>query len=57
MNVNFAVQVLSSMVAIVLRNYYGKETHDTATICQYMENFFWLFKTEAISLVIYWFIW
>ena len=30
MNVSFAVQVLSSTVANVLRNYYGEETHGTA---------------------------
>ena len=40
MNVSFAVQVLSSTVAYVLRNYYGEETHGTAELCKYMDTFF-----------------
>ena len=39
MNVSFAVQVLSSTVANVLRNYYGEETHGTAKLCQCMDRF------------------
>ena len=39
MNVSFVVQVLSSTVAYVLRNYYGKETHGTAELCEYMDTF------------------
>ena len=40
MNVSFAVQVLSSTVPNVLRNYYGEETHGTAELCEYMDKFF-----------------
>ena len=40
MNVSFAVQVLSSTVPNVLRNYYGEETHGTAELCGYMDKFF-----------------
>ena len=39
-NVSFAVQVLNSTVANVLRNYYGEETHGTAKLCEYLEKFF-----------------
>ena len=44
MNVSFAVQVLSSTAANVLKNYYGEETHVTAELCEYMDKFLWLFK-------------
>ena len=40
MNITFAVQVLSSTVAHVLKNYYGKETHGTAKLCEYMDKIF-----------------
>ena len=40
MNVSFAVQELRSTVANVLKNYYGEETHGTAKLCEYMNNFF-----------------
>ena len=40
MNVSFAVQVLSSTVANVLRNYYGEETHGTVELSEYMDKFF-----------------
>ena len=39
MNVNFTVQVLSNTVANVSRSYYGEETHGTAKLCEYMDNF------------------
>ena len=40
MNITFAVQVRSSTVAHVLKNYYGKETHGTAKLCEYMDKIF-----------------
>ena len=40
MNVSFAVQVISSTVANVIRNYYGEETHGTAKLRKYMDKFF-----------------
>ena len=40
MKVSFAAQVFNNTVANVLRNYYGKETHGTAKLCEYMDKFF-----------------
>ena len=40
MNVSFAVQVVSSTAANVLRNYYGEEIHGTAKLCEYMDKLF-----------------
>ena len=37
-NVSLAVQVLSSTFANVLTNYYGKETHGTAWLYEYMDS-------------------
>ena len=39
-NVSFAVQVLSSTFANVLKNYYDKETNGTAKFCKYIDKFF-----------------
>lgn len=39
-NVSFAVQVLSSIVANVLSNYYSEETHGTAELYEYMDKCF-----------------
>ena len=40
MNVNLASQVLSKTVAVILKNYYPEDTHETATLCDLMNTFF-----------------
>ena len=40
MNVSFTLQVFSSTVANVLRNYYGEEKHGAAKLCEYMDKCF-----------------
>ena len=39
MNVNFAVQLLSSTIENVLKNYYGDKTDGTSGLCEYMDKF------------------
>ena len=38
-NISFAVQLLSSTVENVLRNYYGEEIHGTVKLCEIWTNF------------------
>ena len=40
MNVSLATQVLSKSVSNILYGYYPPETHGTAELCMYMDNFF-----------------
>ena len=40
MNVSLATQVLSKSVSNILYVYYPPETHGTAELCMYMDNFF-----------------
>lgn len=47
MNVNPAAQVLSKTAAVILKNYYSEETHETATLCDLMNTFFYCLNSRC----------